>query len=139
MEYIGFSWYRWLKFKYLVKEKTKLNLEKDSDSAINKEYKFVLKGEIWSQKQGEMDWIIGFYFTGTSKILFSAQITQIWIIAPQKPHISTQFEDIYRLVHDLTIFEEKKILTFLTKAGTLTTKIGQIIFPSVLVKSRTNR
>ncbi len=28
MEYKGFSWYSWLKFKYLLKEKTKLNLEK---------------------------------------------------------------------------------------------------------------
>ncbi len=37
--------------------------------------------------------------------------------APQKPHILTQLDEIYRLVRDLTIFEKKNFLTFFDQRG----------------------
>ncbi len=54
-------------------------------------------------------------------------------MAPQKPHISTQLEEIYRLVHDFTIFEEKKNLTFFDQRGDPYHENWPNFFPSVLV------
>jgi len=56
-------------------------------------------------------------FTGTSKTLFWTQITQKWIKSTAKTIIYTQLDEIFRLVRDLTIFEEKIFLTFFDQRG----------------------
>ncbi len=60
MEYIVFSWYRWLKFKYHVKEKTKLNLEKRFGFCIKKRILIYVKGRDLTSitsKNGLDNWI----------------------------------------------------------------------------------
>ena len=83
--------------------------KKDSDSAINKEYKYVFTLLAWQQIHGKLGLKIGLDFSGTSNHCF-------WHYSPiylsklaQKPHISTQFDEIYLLVRDLTKTDGKKI------------------------------
>jgi hypothetical protein len=49
---------------------------------------------------------MGLNFSETPKTLFLTKV-------PQKTHILTQLNEIYRLVRDLTIFEEKNFGNFL--------------------------
>ncbi len=56
---MGFSWYWWLKFKYLLKEKTKLNLEKRFGFRIKKGILIYVKWRdftLITRKNGPNSW-----------------------------------------------------------------------------------
>ena len=140
MEYIGFSLYHWLKFKYLVKEKTKLNLKKRFGFCIKKRKLIHVK---WrdltsiTSKNGLDNWI-KLYRNLKNPILDVNHSNMNQKHIKNHTFLLSSTRSIDWCV--IWLYLKKKIFwLFLTIGGTLTTKSGQFFFPSILVKSRTNR